>query len=269
MTAYVSYGALELDLEVFTGPFDLLLALIIRDEVDLREVDLADIVLAYLDVLSQRGELDIEAATEFLVLIAVLLELKSRLILPEEEVEELEGLDPQEAASELLERMIAAQRYRHAGQFLRDIFAQQTGMFFRSAPLPKQFMARDIRELKAVYPAARLGRSIGALLRHPPQIDVRHIATPRVTVTERLGKLRALLQRGRCSFDEAVQGADRTTVAVTLVALLELYKQGEATWVQEQPFGEIIIDRIERLGSSPLTGSMERPETKAEAITNG
>jgi segregation and condensation protein A len=60
-------------------------------------------------------------------------------------------------------------------------------------------------------------------------------------VAERLGHLRALLRSGACSFDDAVRGADRVTVAVTLFALLELYKQGEATWVQEVPFGDIAI----------------------------
>src|SRR5690349_7908356 len=78
---------LELDLDVFAGPFDLLLTLILREEVDLLEVDLAAIVLAYIDHLERRGELDLEAATEFLVLIAALLELKSRLLLPGEEQE--------------------------------------------------------------------------------------------------------------------------------------------------------------------------------------
>ena len=76
---------LELDLEVFTGPFDLLLTLVLKEEVDLLEVELADVVLSYIDVLESRGELDLEVATEFLVLIAALLELKSRLLLPGEE----------------------------------------------------------------------------------------------------------------------------------------------------------------------------------------
>ena len=73
---------LELDLEVFTGPFDLLLTLVLKEEVDLLEVELADFVLAYVDVLEARGELDLVVATEFIVLIAALLELKSRLMLP-------------------------------------------------------------------------------------------------------------------------------------------------------------------------------------------
>jgi segregation and condensation protein A len=97
---------LELDLDVFAGPFDLLLSLVLREELDLLEVELAEIVLAYLDHLEARDELDLEATTEFLVLIAALLELKSRLMLPGEEVEELDELAPAEAAGELLERLL-------------------------------------------------------------------------------------------------------------------------------------------------------------------
>src|SRR3954453_5282318 len=81
---------LQLDLEVFSGPFDLLLTLVLREEVDLLEVELADVVLTYLDPLEAKGELALEVATEFLVLIAALLELKSRLMLPREEEELLD-----------------------------------------------------------------------------------------------------------------------------------------------------------------------------------
>src|SRR5947208_11983349 len=96
---------LELDLDVFSGPFDLLLTLVLHEEVDLLEVDLADVVLAYLDFLEGRGELDLEVATEFLVLIAALLELKSRLMLAHDD-DELLDLQPGEAAEELLARML-------------------------------------------------------------------------------------------------------------------------------------------------------------------
>ena len=98
---------LELDLDVFAGPFDLLLSLVLREELDLLEVELAEIVLAYVDHLEAEGELDLEAATEFLVLIAALLELKSRLMLPGEELpDDLDALGPAEAAEELLERLL-------------------------------------------------------------------------------------------------------------------------------------------------------------------
>ena len=113
---------LELDLDVFAGPFDLLLTLILREEVDLLEVDLAEVVITYIDHLERRGELELEAATEFLVLIAALLELKSRLMLPGEDQEEIE-LDPGEAAQELLARLLDAHRYRAAAESLRQLLS--------------------------------------------------------------------------------------------------------------------------------------------------
>ena len=87
-----------------------------------------------------------------------------------------------------------------------------------------------------------LGEALGGLLRTPPPLDLRHIRAPRVSLADRLAVLRGLLRRSTSfSFDEAVEGADRVTVAVTLFALLELYKRGEAGWEQGEPFGEITV----------------------------
>ena len=80
----MALAELEFDLDVFSGPFDLLLTLVLREEVDLRELSLAEVVVSYIDHLEATGELDLEATTEFIVLIAALLELKSRLLLPGE-----------------------------------------------------------------------------------------------------------------------------------------------------------------------------------------
>jgi segregation and condensation protein A len=231
---------LELDLDVFAGPFDLLLTLVLREEIDLLDVDLADVVLAYLDHLEAKGELDLEAATEFLVLIAALLELKSRLMLPQEEDEELD-LGPEEAAEELLARMLEAHRYRGAAEYLRERLAAETGHRYRSAPLPVWLRRHSLDHAEAAYDPRALGGAIGSLLRTPPPVDLRHLVAPRVSVAERLSHLRTLLRRGSFTFDDAVRDADRVTVAVTLFALLELYKQGEATWTQEVPFGEIQV----------------------------
>jgi segregation and condensation protein A len=231
---------LELDLDVFAGPFDLLLTLILREEVDLLEVDLAEIVISYIDHLEARGELDLDAATEFLVLIASLLELKSRLMLPGEEADEFE-LDPGEAAAELLERLLDAHRYRCAAAHLRERLEAESGFRFRSAPLPPEIRRAVLPIATAVYDPRRLARAVGDLLRPPPEVDTRHIPVSKVTVAERLAHLRALLRGGSFGFDEAVAQADRVTVAVTLFALLELYKQGELTWSQDEPFGEIVV----------------------------
>jgi segregation and condensation protein A len=234
---------LELDLEVFSGPFDLLLTLVLREEVDLMEVELADVVLAYLDHLEARGELDLETATEFLVLVAALLELKSRLLLPSED-EELLEMEPGEAAEELLARLLDAHRYRGAAEHLAERLERESRHRYRSAPLPRELRRTDPAAAGAVYRPAQLGKALGGLLREPPRLDLRHVSIPKVSVAERLSHLRALLRRGRCTFDDAVRGADRATIAVTLFALLELHKRGEATWSQAEPFGEIAIERV-------------------------
>ena len=236
----MSLAALELDLEVFTGPFDLLLALVLREEVDLLELPLAEIVLAYLDHLQERGELDLETTTEFIVLVAALLELKSRLMLTGE-AEELLDMEPEQAAEELLARMFDAHRYRQAASHLATRLAREEGVRFRRAPLPASLRRTIVAPAAGSEDTKRLGQAIGGLLLTPPTLSLAHVAVPRVPVSERLAHLRALLRRGSFSFDEAVRGADRMTVAVTLFALLELYKRGEADWQQEQNFGEIAV----------------------------
>lgn len=231
---------LDLDLEVFTGPFDLLLTLVLREEVDLMEVQLAEVVVTYLDHLEARGELDLDVATEFLVLIAALLELKSRLMLPRDDEERLD-LEPHEAAEELLARMLDAQRYRRAAEHLAARLAGEEGIRYRQAPPAPFLRERRLEEAVAVYNPARLGKAVGELLRLPPEVSVRHMTTHRVTVAERLAHLKTLLREGATTFDEAVKGADRVTIAVTLWALLEMYRSGEADWRQEECFGQIAI----------------------------
>ena len=88
---------------------------------------------------------------------------------------------------------------------------------------------------------------MGGLQHLPPRIDTRHLTIVRVTMAERLSHLRGLLRNGSTNFEEAIEGADRVTVCVTMFALLELYKSGEATWTQAAPFGEIEINAVDRI----------------------
>jgi segregation and condensation protein A len=246
----MSLAALELDLDVFSGPFDLLLTLVLREEVDLLELQLAEVVLAYLDHLEQLGELDLETATEFIVLIAALLELKSRLMLTGEE-EQLLDIEPEQAAEELLARMLDARRFRAASTHLAELLAAEDGVRFRAAPLPPSLRRTIVPPADGSQSPQLLGAAIGRLLAMPPAINLRHIAVPRVTVEERLAHLRGLLRRGAFSFDDAVRGADRMTVAVTLFALLELYKRGEALWEQQESFGEIAVRGLSQQALAP------------------
>src|SRR3954466_6624069 len=236
-------ATMGLDREVFQGPFDLLLTLVLKEEVDLLEVDLADIVLGYVEHLERAGELDLEATTEFLVLIAALLELKSRLMLPREDEDAALDWEPEEAAEELLARMLEYRRYRKAAAFLGERLSAESGFRYRNAPLPPELRRVSVEVAEAAYDPEQLARAVGGLLRTPPPLDLRHVARPHVTLEQRLLHLRGLLRaRSTFLFDEAVKGADRVTEAVTLFALLELYKAGEADWHQDAPFAPITVN---------------------------
>jgi len=230
---------LDLDLDVFAGPFDLLMTVVLREEIALAEVELGEIVIAYLEHVEEQGELDLEAATEFLVLIASLLELKSRLLLPQEE-EELE-LAPEEAAEELLARMLEYRRYRDAAAHLAELFAAGRRYMYRAAPLPPELRRVALEAARPSYDPDLLGSAIGDLLRTPPSPDTSHIR-PTVSLERRLRALRELLAARRpIDFDETFGSEDKLTQAVTLFALLELYKRGEATWEQKEVFGPIEV----------------------------
>jgi segregation and condensation protein A len=232
---------LQLDLDAFSGPFDLLLALVLREEISLTEVDLGEVVIAYVEHLDETGELDLEATTEFLVLIAALLELKSRLLLPVED--ERVELGPEEAAEELLARMLEYRRYRDAAEHLAALFAAERPHLYRAAPLPAPLRRVSLDAAQATYDPDLLGEAIGGLLRIPPVPDTSHIR-PTVSLERRLRVLRELLgSRRRFSFDELFAREDRLTQAVTLFALLELHRRGEATWEQAEALGPIEIVR--------------------------
>ena len=232
---------LELDLDTFAGPFDLLLTLVLREEISLMDVDLGEVVIAYVEHLERTGELDLEATTEFLVLIAALLELKSRLLLPRAEDEE--ELGPEEAAEELLARMLEYRRYRDAAAHLSARFSAERPHLYRSAPLPAALRRVSLEAATVAYDPELLGEAIGGLLRIPPPPDTSHIR-PTVSLDRRLRVLRELLgQRRSFSFDATFANEDRLTQAVTLFALLELHRRGEATWEQPEVLGPIEIVR--------------------------
>jgi segregation and condensation protein A len=242
---------LDLDLDVFAGPFDLLMSVVLREEVALAEIELGQVVVAYLEHVEEQGELDLDSATEFLVLIASLLELKSRLLLPAAEEAEPE-LGPQEAAEELLARMLEYRRYRDAAAHLAELFADGRRFLYRTASLPPELRRVALDAARPSYEPDRLASAIGDLLRMPPEPDTTHIR-PTVSLEKRLRVLRELLAgRGRLDFDQAFGGDDRLTQAVTLFALLEMHKRGEATWQQKETFGPIEVTTdpvaIERAG---------------------
>jgi segregation and condensation protein A len=236
---------LDLDLDVFAGPFDLLIAVVLREEVNLLDLQLGEVVVTYVEHLEREGELELEVATEFLVLIASLLELKSRLMLPGPD-EAIDELGPEEAIEELLARMLEYRRYRDAAAELAEIFESQRGYLYRSAPLPAELRRVAVDAAVAVYDPEQLGAALGDLLLEPADVDISHIR-PTVSLERRLRALRdALGRRNDFDFDDEFGGEDRLTQAVTVFALLELYRKGEVTWEQSEAFGPIRVRGVAR-----------------------
>ena len=138
--------------------------------------------------------------------------------------------------------MLEYARYRAAARFLHERLAAESGFRYRSAPVPRALRRASLEVAEAAYDPELLGQAIGGLLRMPPPLDLHHIPRPSVTLDQRLAHLRKLLSDRRSfPFEDAVAGADRLTEAVTLFALLELYKAGEADWQQKEPFSPITV----------------------------
>jgi segregation and condensation protein A len=236
-------GELELDLDAFEGPFDLLLSLVLRDELPLDELALAEIVVAFMEVLAVRDELDLDACGEFLVLISALLELKARALFPDEAAE-LADLEPEEAAEELARRLAEYRRAKDGAAWLADRLAESRDRFFRLGPAP---LAPAPPEPQwAAQKPARLADALRLLAVEPPQPSTAHMAHRFPPVAQFVERWRSLLRRrARFDFDREVDGMSRVDVAVAFLALLELRKQGEIAIAQAAPFAPIRISRAQ------------------------
>jgi segregation and condensation protein A len=234
----VAVRELPLDLDAFEGPFDLLLTLVLREELELKDVDVAEIVLAFVERLAEREALDLEACGEFLVLVAALLELKARGLFPGEELD-LEGLDPEEAAEELAERLAAYRRFRAAAAWLEERLAAESDRYFRLGAAP--LAPAPSRPLAAQDPA-QLVRALRALAAEPPEPSLGHLVLTYPPLSRFLDRFRGLLSsRGRFAFDREVDRLSRVEQIVAFLALLELRKAGEAQIAQAGPFEPITV----------------------------
>jgi segregation and condensation protein A len=230
---------LELDLDAFEGPFDLLLTLVLREELAPAEVDVAEIVVAFCERLEP---VDLEACGEFLVLVAALLELKARALFPEEAAE-LAELEPEEAAEELARRLAEYRRAKRGAVLLAERLAAEGDRFFRLGPAP--LAPRPERRL-APQEAGVLAEALRALSAEPPALSLAHMELRLPPVSLFLDRFRAVLRRRRrFDFDGEVGGMSRVEQAVAFLALLELRRSGEVALSQAAPFAPIRVARAE------------------------
>lgn len=231
----------DLDLDVYQGPFDLLFTLILKEEVDVFEIPLAEVILAYVDELAGGMEVDWDGLSEFLVLISSLLELKSRILLPGAGTTDDEGAA--ELAPEILvERLLRYRRFKGAAADLARRLMAERGHRLRPVSREPRRLLVPLEGMTAAYDATRLPRAMDRLVEARRGPDVGHVAVNRVDVTRQIVAIRRRLRdHGRLSFDEVFGEEDPMVQAVTLLAVLELLSRGDVRVSQRRPFADILV----------------------------
>jgi segregation and condensation protein A len=232
---------LDLDLDAFEGPFDLLLTLVLKEEVDLADVDVAGIVLRFLERLAEREELDLDACGEFLVLVSALLELKARGLF-EEEAAELSDLEPEEAAEELARRLAEYRRMKEAAAWLSERLGSERDRFFRLGPAP---LAPEPERPLAPQDPEALANVVRLLAAEPPTVSLNHMELRFPPVAQFLERFRALLRRRSVfDFDTELEGLSRAEQAIAFLAILELRRANQISISQAAPFAPIRVARV-------------------------
>jgi segregation and condensation protein A len=237
--------AYEVQTPVFEGPFDLLLHLILREQVDLYEVPLALIVDAYLAELGRMEHLDLEVATEFLLIAATLVELKTKRLLPDDRDVDLDDeLALWEERDLLLARLLDCKTFKDAARVLAVLAEGAALSYPRTAGPEERFLEVAPDLLAGVGPHDLHAAFLRATAPRPvPTVDLTHVGIIRATVTDAVEELLDELPRlGRASFRSLTATlVDRVEVVVRFLAVLELYKQGLVDLDQPTSFGEIEI----------------------------
>jgi len=248
--------------EVFEGPFDLLLHLIARQRVDIWQVSLSRITEDYLAEVRRMRQLNLEVATEFLVVAATLLELKAARLLPAPDADPDEAEAALEERDLLFARLLQYRAYKQAAELFGDRMAEQ------AAYLPRRVGAEDV--LRGIAPdlltgvePAELARLAAAAFTPSPQPEVKtsHIAPPKLSVAEAVTDLAVRLrERGSSSFEELVgRQALPIEVVVGLLALLELYKRSLVEIEQTATFGAIAVRWTGGEATEPTAIMVEEP----------
>jgi segregation and condensation protein A len=253
----------EVQTPVFEGPFDLLLHLILQEQVDLYEVSLATIVDGYLHELGRMEQLELEVASEFLLIAATLVELKSRRLLPVGDDLDLdEELALWEERDLLLHRLVECKTFKEAAIAFR-VLAREAG---RSQPrvagvddrflglMPDLLEGVDAKDVRRAFLRAMIPKPA-------PRIDLEHVAPIRISVTDAITELVEELPRlGRTTFrDLTGHLRERLHVVVRFLAVLELFKKGLVDLDQARTFGDIRIVWLGEDGARELgeVGSLE------------
>lgn len=237
--------AYEVATPVYDGPFDLLLHLILKEEVDIHEVSLTRIVEAYLEEIQRMQMLDLDVATEFLLIASTLVELKTRRLLPGREDMDLdEELALWSERDLLLARLLDCKTFKDVAEVFNQL-TERASMSFPRRSGPDERFADLLPDMLDGVTPARLQRAYLRVTqpKPPTSIDLFHVAPVRASVAEALMEmLETLPKMGKVTFRQITEAIhDRIEVVVRFLAVLELYKQGRVSLEQSDRFGDIEV----------------------------
>jgi segregation and condensation protein A len=231
-------------LENFEGPFDLLLTLISRRQLDVTEVALSKVTDEFLSYLTAAGEWDLGQATEFLVVASTLLDLKAARLLPAADVEDEEDLALLEARDLLFARLLQYRAYKLAAAYLAELERAQSRRHGRTAELEPPFAQLLPDILIGVGPARFAALAAAALAPKPvPMLTTDHLHAPRVSVREHMMTIRERLRRqGAATFRSLIADCESTLeVVARFLGLLELYREGAVAFDQAAALSELRV----------------------------
>lgn len=239
---------LQLDIDAYAGPFDLLCTMLLKRELELADVRFVEVVVGYVQQLAIREQIDPDTASEFLVLVAALLEIKARELLAVDEAIDLEPPVPHAAQAEMLERLVRYSTFRNAAAWLGNRGRRER--YWRVASRP--VVRRNRTYAGPVLDPALLRRAMEVLLAQP-DVDVRHLVGTHASVHEMTIKFMDVLRERRAfTFDEVIDGMSRLDQAVAFVATLELCRHGRVEIEQADPFGPIHVRVREEAQDAPI-----------------
>jgi segregation and condensation protein A len=250
-------GSFRVRLDNFEGPFDLLLNLISRRQLDVTEVALSQVTDEFIAYLASMEKWDLGQATEFLVVAATLLDLKAARLLPAAEVEDEEDLALLEARDLLFARLLQYRAYKLAAAYLAELDRTQARRHGRAAELEPRFAALLPEVLIGISPDRLAAIAAAAMVPKPvPLVMTDHVHAPHVSVSEHMAILRDRLRRhGASTFRALVSDCTATIeVVARFLGLLELYKEGSVAFDQAAALAELRVRWI------------AAPETEAEDI---
>jgi len=234
----------ELDLEVYQGPFDLLLSLIMREEVDLLEVPLVEVITAYLADMEATGVTGYwDDMTEFLLLMSLLVEVKSRMLLPDTSLPfEEEELTPEQAREELLGRLFVYSQFKAAAEHLRALGDAGRSWVLRTPEGQAGCIPPPIEAVAGSGDVYELRDSLSRALAHRGDPDASHLAEIKIELRRQIKIVKDMLHTQESFSFNKVFGAEHPLVqALSLFALLDLLSRGEIRVRQPKVFGDILV----------------------------